>query len=136
MKNGRSFRLLLLAFVSCICVVAQAQHKESLRLVIILDASGSMWEQIEGAHKIAVARKALKELLSGLEDDAQVGFIAYGHRSKTDCSDIEILVPLGKIDKNALISSVDSLNPLGKTPITASIKQAMEVVKSSGVHSS
>lgn len=120
--------LLLTLLVFTFNVPASAQNTP-LKLILILDASGSMWEQIEGGHKIVIARKVLKDLVSGISDEAQVGVVTYGHRNKGDCADIETLVPLSKVDKTALTAKVDALNPLGKTPITDAIKQALEMVK-------
>ncbi len=111
---------------------ALAEAEGPADLLLILDASGSMWGQIEGENKIVIARRVLKGLIDGLPDDQPVGMVAYGHRREGDCADIELVTPLGPLDKAALKSTVDGLNPKGKTPITASIEQAMEVVKGSG----
>ena len=67
-------------------------------VVFILDASGSMWGQIEGENKIVIARRVLRELVGELPGDAEVGLVAYGHRREGDCEDIETLVPLSRID--------------------------------------
>ena len=62
------------------------------RAIIILDASGSMWAQINGKARIDIARETLKDVLAGVPDTLELGFMAYGHRSKGDCNDIETLV--------------------------------------------
>ena len=54
------------------------------RAIIILDASGSMWAQINGKARIDIAREALKEVLAGVRGRLELGFMAYGHRSKGD----------------------------------------------------
>lgn len=97
-------------------------------LVLILDASGSMWGQIEGENKIVIAREVLGSVIDGLPDDQRVGLVAYGHRREGDCSDIELVTPLGALDRAALKSTVNALQPKGKTPITRSLQQAFEVV--------
>ncbi|MEM8963827.1 MAG: vWA domain-containing protein [Acidobacteriota bacterium] len=98
-------------------------------LLLVLDASGSMWGQIEGKNKIVIAREVIKELSGGLADDAEVGLIAYGHRREGDCEDVETVMPIATLDRAALGSTVDGLNPKGKTPITRSLEQAFEVAK-------
>ncbi len=50
--------------------------------------------------------------------------MAYGHNRKGDCSDIEVLIPLSKIDKNAELEKVKAIIPKGKTPISDSLQQA------------
>jgi len=101
-------------------------------LVLILDASGSMWGQVGGENKIVIARRVLGELIDELPEGAEVGLVAYGHRRKGDCSDIETLASIGPLDRVALKATVDGLQPTGKTPITASIKAALEVVEQHG----
>src|SRR3546814_10992574 len=51
---------------------------------------------------------------------------AYGHRRKGDCMDIESLVALGPLDRDAMIKQIEGLNAIGMTPLTASVKQAIE----------
>ncbi|MEM7586101.1 MAG: VWA domain-containing protein [Acidobacteriota bacterium] len=98
-------------------------------LLLVFDASGSMWGQIEGENKIVIARQVLGDLVDGLPKSSEVGVVAYGHRSKGDCEDIETVVPLSPLDKASLKQTVNALNPKGKTPITKSIQQALDIVR-------
>lgn len=102
---------------------------EPAPLLLILDASGSMWGQVDGENKIVTARRALGELVDDLPAASQVGVVAYGHREKGDCADIETLIPLGPVDAAAVKSTINDINPKGKTPITASVEHALEVLK-------
>ncbi len=122
--------VLLLAFAGA--PAAGAQDTSAAPLLLILDASGSMWGQIEGENKIVIARRVLGGLVDELPETAELGLIAYGHRREGDCEDIETLVPLGSLDKAALKKTVSNLNPKGKTPITRSVKQALDVVRQRG----
>ena len=90
-----------------------------------------MWGQIDGENKITIAKGVLKDLTQELPDGTQVGLIAYGHRQKGDCEDIETIVEVSPIDKAALNEKIDALNPKGKTPITDSVLMAFESVKDS-----
>ena len=113
---------------------AEAQTDEassSQKILLILDASGSMWGQIEGENKISIAKNVLKELVAELPDGTEVGLIVYGHREKGDCQDIETLVDIGPLDRAALNKQIDELNPKGKTPITDSVLMAIDSVKAS-----
>ncbi|WP_157068023.1 vWA domain-containing protein, partial [Desulfosarcina cetonica] len=98
-------------------------------LVFILDASGSMWGQVEGTAKIAIAKEVLTRLIGELPDDASVGLVAYGHRRKGDCDDVEELIPLGRLDKKAMVATIQALNPKGKTPISRSVRLTAERIK-------
>jgi Ca-activated chloride channel homolog len=100
------------------------------RIVFILDASGSMLGRVGQEEKMAVARRVLKDSIAKLPDNAEVGLIAYGHRRKNDCADIEVLSELKAIDKVAVSGQIDALMPSGMTPITNSLQKAFEVVRS------
>ena len=93
--------------------------------ILVLDASGSMWGQIEGRPKIAIAREAVDAMLSGWEG-GHLGLIAYGHRRKGDCDDIELLMEPDGFQPDALRQQVAALNPRGMTPISAAVGAAAE----------
>ncbi len=99
------------------------------RAVIIFDASGSMWGQINGVTKIEIARDALKNVVKEWNSDVELGLTVYGHRSKGDCNDIETVIPVGKIDKNRVVSTVMDIKPKGKTPISRSLKKVADEIK-------
>jgi Ca-activated chloride channel family protein len=98
-------------------------------VMFILDASGSMWGQVEGKAKIAIAKEVLVSLIKDLPDDLHVGLVAYGHRRKGDCNDVEELVPLSVLDKKKLIKKIQAISPKGKTPITLSVRKTAEKLK-------
>ena len=93
-------------------------------LLIILDASGSMWGQIDGVAKMTTAQQALAGLLGDLPATTRLGLMAYGHRREGDCTDTELLAPVGATAADQVIGAVEALRPLGKTPISASLDQA------------
>ena len=98
-------------------------------IVFIFDASGSMWGQINGTPKIAIAKEAMDLIVKDLPGDLNVGLVAYGHRRKGDCDDVETLVQLGPLDADAFLAKVNSLNPKGKTPMVRSIKKTADAIK-------
>jgi hypothetical protein len=100
-------------------------------LLFILDASGSMAGQIDGKAKMDVAKGVMADLIDGLPDSVNVGLEVYGHRSKGDCDDIETMVEVGAINKQALIDKINSLQPKGKTPIAKSLSMAGEKLSAS-----
>ncbi|WP_192181817.1 vWA domain-containing protein [Mesorhizobium amorphae] len=99
------------------------------KVVIVLDASGSMWAQIDGRPKLEIARESLRNVLQSVPADAEIGFMAYGHRQKGSCDDIELIVPPQAGSASAISAAADSMKFLGKTPLTAAVKQAAEALK-------
>ena len=97
--------------------------------MLVLDASGSMWGQIGGKPKIEIAREAVASMLATWPTNQQLGLMAYGHRSKGNCADIEMLKAPGSVDKTSFQQSVNALQPKGMTPISASVRMAAEQLK-------
>ena len=106
---------------------ANAQNKE--RAILILDASGSMAGSVDGKPKIEVAREVIREIVTGLDSSIELGLMAYGHRNKNDCADIELLIPPGPVDKPAFLRTVLSIQPKGMTPLTDAVVQSAEALK-------
>lgn len=97
--------------------------------ILILDASGSMWGQIGGRAKIEIAREAVGSMLAGWPRNQALGLMAYGHRRKGDCADIELMAQPSTVAPDAFQTLVNRLQPKGMTPITASVRQAAEALK-------
>jgi len=101
------------------------------RAMIVFDASGSMWGRIDGVSKIEIARQALRDLLRDWNSQIPIGLTVYGHRRKGDCRDIETLIPIGPLDRQRMIRTVDSIQPKGKTPIAQSLRQVAGALRGS-----
>lgn len=106
-------------------------EKEAAKSVeIIMDASNSMWGQIAGEAKITIARRVLAETIGGLPDTMSVGLRVYGHRYGLNdpkaCTDTELLVPIGPVDKKALVDTVNRIQLKGKTPLVHSVLEAVK----------
>ena len=99
------------------------------RAILVLDASGSMWGQIDGTPKIAIAREVIDRLLQSWDPNVELGVTAYGHREKGNCADIETLVPVGPTNRDSVMSAIDTLNPKGKTPLTDAVREAAETLR-------
>jgi Ca-activated chloride channel family protein len=92
--------------------------------LIVLDASGSMAERIEGETKMDIAKRAVRELVASLPDDARLGLVVYGHRKPVDCNDIELLIPPARLNRAAFIAAVNAIKPKGRTPLSAALEFA------------
>ncbi|MFW6093467.1 MAG: vWA domain-containing protein, partial [Pseudomonadota bacterium] len=97
--------------------------------VIVYDASNSMWGRIEGEAKVSIARRVMADLVRDWDDDTNIGLVAYGHRRAGDCTDIETVSPVGPVDRDALVERVRSIQPNGKTPLTAAVRHAAETLR-------
>jgi hypothetical protein len=97
---------------------------QPLTVALILDASGSMLQRLDGRRRIELAREALDTLVaSGLPDQARVALRVFGHR-KPDACDTELLRRLGALDRPAMraqIAGIEARN-LAKTPIADSLR--------------
>lgn len=95
----------------------------------ILDGSGSMWGAAGNETKIEAAKAVTAEVVPSLEADVKVGPIASGRRRKGDCSDIDVLVPPGSNDREALLKRVRAIQPEGKTPLADAVATAVGQLK-------
>lgn len=98
--------------------------------MLVLDASGSMWGQIGGKPKVEIARQAVASMLKTWPAGESLGLIAYGHRRKGDCADIELIQAPQPLNAAAFLQRVNGLQAKGMTPITASVRLAAEQLKS------
>ncbi|MCK9533114.1 MAG: VWA domain-containing protein [Pseudomonas sp.] len=97
--------------------------------MIVLDASGSMWGQINGKPKLQIAREALATVLEGVPADMELGLIAYGHRTRGSCSDIEVVVKPAAGTGPEITQAAAKMKFLGKTPLSASVLKAAEELR-------
>ena len=108
-------------FVSSICLlISPAQAATSI--LFLLDASNSMWGQVEGVAKMHTAKSVLGELISDLPGDTRVGLMTYGHRRAGDCGDVELLRPVAANARQQVVDALAAITPRGKTPIAASLE--------------
>lgn len=122
-----------LPLLASLLLFADAARAEAPRpTVIVVDSSGSMSAAIGGVPRLDAARRVLGEMLSRWPAAAPVGLVAYGHRRSSDCSDIEVLSPIGPPDTAALARRLATLRARGKTPLAASLQQAAGLLQAAG----
>src|SRR5690606_10225099 len=88
------------------------------RAIIVLDGSGSMWGQIGGKPKLEIARETLRAVLGSVPADMELGLMAYGHRQKGACTDIELVVEPAAGTGNSIADAADKMRFLGMTPLS------------------
>ena len=77
---------------------------------IVVDASKSMWGQIDGQSKMEIAKTTLEEVSYWLPEDLDLALRAYGNTSSSDknnCADSSLLVPFGERNRE-YVRSIDT----------------------------
>ncbi|MGF1561885.1 MAG: VWA domain-containing protein [Geminicoccaceae bacterium] len=97
-------------------------------VAIVLDASNSMWGQIDGVSKIEIAREVMGDIIDDFAADTRMALVTYGHRVEGDCGDIETVIPLGTLEPDAFLATFNAILPRGKTPLSASVIHAAEAL--------
>ena len=117
----------LIALTSALAPAALAQERPST--ILVLDASGSMWGQIDGINKITIARDVVGDIVSDFPADQNLGFVTYGHRERGQCADIETLVEPAPGTAAEIAGIVEGLNPRGMTPMTDAVVTAAQALR-------
>lgn len=127
---GRIFLLRSLKAFACLSVIAGllavVEARAESNVLFIFDASGSMKKKLEtGDTRIAVAKRAMSEALGSMPPDVRLGLLMYGHRKAKDCSDIELVSPIGADDAGTIAGRIAAAPAKGETPIADALKQAV-----------
>jgi len=85
-------------------------------VLLLVDSSGSMADEVDGVPKIEVARAVLLELVGAIPDEIEVGLLVF-----KDCAVIELTVPVGPLDRTRLAAAIRALRPMASTPIAGAI---------------
>ena len=107
-----------------------ATAQERPNTILVLDASGSMWGQIDGVNKITIARDVVADILTDFPEDQNLGFVTYGHRERGQCSDIQTVIQPAPGTAHEIIGIVNELNPRGMTPMTDAVIAAAQALRS------
>jgi hypothetical protein len=101
------------------------------RVLLMLDASGSMAARLGGSTKMDAARSAMTAFVAGLGDDAQVALRVYGHTGANtpagkplSCRGTTLVHPFGPLDAARFRAAIASFEPRGWTPIAAALQAA------------
>lgn len=96
-------------------------ERASSSLLIILDASSSMSEFLNGDRKITVAKDVIIDLIDNLPDESLVGM-----RTFSGCDNSPVIAPVGPLDRESLKKAVDLIVPRALTPIAYALNQARD----------
>jgi Mg-chelatase subunit ChlD len=111
----------------------QRTKKPTKNLEIILDASGSMKLPLGKKTRWTTALDVLSDVVAKLPDDFNVGLRVYGHReastSRKACTDSQLVLPLAKLNRAAVLAAANRLKPRGETPLVYSVLQTASDLK-------
>jgi hypothetical protein len=104
-------------------LVRAGESQPQAAVELILDASGSMLQRIEGKRRINVAKEVLTEAVrEHIPAGTPVALRVFGHKEVDSCrTDLEI--PLGPLDPEAAAAKIAGINAmnLARTPIADSL---------------
>ncbi len=104
---------------------AQAQNN----LMVIFDASGSMKRSAGAETRIVAAKRIVSETLATMPPSVRTGLLTFGHRRAKDCTDIEVVSPIGADELRTQARMVQGFDALGETPIAAALDRAGQSMK-------
>jgi hypothetical protein len=119
--HARLLRASILAAALGLCASAAAAQNNVL---FVFDGSGSMKKLVGNETRIVAAKRAMSQALGEMPKDARLGLLMYGHRRAGDCSDIELVSPVGADDAAAINKRIQGVDAKGETPIAESLRQA------------
>lgn len=113
------------------CGDGPAASQGPTRVLLMLDASGSMAARLGASTKMDAARSALTSFVEGLGEDAQVALRVYGHTGDNtpagkpaSCRGTALVHAFAPLDAARFRSAVASFEPRGWTPIAAALEAA------------
>lgn len=107
--------------------------KENYNVEIILDASGSMANVIEGKTRMELAKTAIRDFVSQVPEEANVSLRVYGHTGTgsdadkaASCAAIEEVYERGTYDSGNFEAALNKFEPAGWTPVAGALESARE----------
>lgn len=84
---------------------------------------------VSGEQKLALAKSAIAQFVSGLPQTAKVGLTVFGHQGSNkeadkavSCAGIETIYPLAQLESQ-FTQAINSFEPTGFTPLAATLEQ-------------
>lgn len=119
------------AWLPLALILCLAGHAAAQPAVLVLDGSGSMWDEVAGRTRIALLREAVGGLMAHWPAGRPVGLVAYGHRHARDCTDVGLLRPPAPAP-GAVTAALAGMTPRGRTPVADALRLAAEALGDGG----
>jgi Ca-activated chloride channel homolog len=121
------FSVFLLPSLTYAQVKEKEQPKPLTRILIVFDASQSMYGTWQSDMKITIAQKLLSNLLDSLKNipDLELALRVYGHQKQfppQDCDDTKLEIPFAENNIDKIKAKLKTIVPKGTTPIASSLE--------------
>ncbi len=129
-----------LAAYICIAIAQVSGPFIKYRILIILDASGSMGEKWGGKSKYQIALETLARVIDSVQREnprVEFGLRLLGHqypREDHNCQDTRLELPFGRHDKNQILALATRYKPKGWTPLAYALQKAAQDFRSAGAN--
>jgi hypothetical protein len=114
---------------------ASSDAGEPGSVLLLVDSSAAMASELGVRSRMEHVTSVVPDAVDYLEGNrVELGLRAYGilPRSRQDCRDTTLLVPLRRPDRRAISRALSSLRPSGKSPIAYSLEAAGGELQTNG----
>ncbi len=127
---SRGLWLVGLGMLAGVADASVAVAADPATVMIVFDGSGSMWGKLDGEKqtKFVNGRDAIKAAFGKLKGEPRIGLLSFGHRRQGDCADVQVIVPADTATADKINGALEKLNPKGKGPLTAALKEAAKAI--------
>ncbi|HUD90123.1 vWA domain-containing protein [Sphingobium sp.] len=108
------------------------------RVIVAIDASGSMAGRVSSRQKLDLAKSAAAAFVEELPAAAEAGLLVFGQAGNNradgkahSCAAIDLRVQMTR-DRAALVRSVSTIRPVGWTPLSAALQRAEALLAANG----
>lgn len=115
---------IVLALLFAVALAAPASAAPAGGAAIVLDASAGMLNKIGNRTKVDIARVAIDQVLKKPPAGLPIGLVAFGHRNRTSCSDVEVAVAPATGSAEPIANATKALKPVGRASVVAAVKAA------------
>jgi Ca-activated chloride channel family protein len=127
-----------LATLICVSLTAQTALAQGCPrdAMLVFDGSASMAEvgfDPTAPTRIEDARQALRLAMPQIAPVRRVGLLTYGPGPEGSCEGITLRFPPIPDAAEPVVGTIEGMEPLGLTPLTASVRAATEVLGADGI---
>ena len=84
---------------------------DDVPVALILDASRSMLDEVEGRRRMDVARDAMLQIAPGPLTQRRASLVSFGNDRVNECDNIPIIHPFGSDDVRSTLDAIQALEP-------------------------
>lgn len=108
------------------------------RVIVAVDASGSMAGRVSSRQKLDLAKAAAAAFVEELPETAEAGLLVFGQAGNNradgkaqSCAAVDLPVQMTR-ERAALVRSVSTIRPVGWTPLAAALQRAEALLAANG----